>query len=58
MKSLHSQVSKFLSLVMAKSFADRCEKIHLVVLGGDGKFWVALPKVAEQLVKAGYEYAN
>jgi hypothetical protein len=58
MESLESQVTKFSNLANAKSFANRCNKIHLVILGDDGKFWVALPKITEQLVKHGYEYAK
>ena len=58
MTSLESQVTKFSNLAKAKSFANRCTKLHLIVLGDDGKFWVAPPRVAEQLVKSGYEYAK
>jgi hypothetical protein len=58
MTSLESQVTKFSSIINAKSFANRCNKAHLIVLGDDGKFWVATPKITEQLVKSGYEYAK
>jgi hypothetical protein len=58
MNSLEIQVTKFSSITNAKSFANRCNKIHLIVLGDDKKFWVAPPRVTEQLVKSGYEYAK
>jgi hypothetical protein len=58
MQPLEKQLSKFSSLKLAKSFVGRCEKINLIVMGDDGKFWVALPKVTDQLIKLGYEYAN
>lgn len=50
--------SEFNSLANAKSFANRCIKINMIVLGDNGKFWVMLPKFSEQLVKLGYEYAG
>lgn len=50
-------IYKFDSLALAKTFVDRCLKMHLIVLGDDGKFWVAVPRITERLVKQGYEYA-
>lgn len=52
-----TQIYKFNSLGLAQSFADNCKKLHLIVLGDDGKFWVTTPRITEQLVKACYEYA-
>ena len=54
---LMTQVYKFTSLSTAKSFADHCVKRSDIVLGDDGKFWVARWQVALKLVEAGYEYA-
>lgn len=50
-------IYRFASLNRADSFASKCTKLHLVVLGDDGMFWVAVPPVTEALVRAGYEYA-
>ncbi len=44
-------------MALARSFRDRCHKINLIVLGDDGMFWVALPRITEWLVRNGYEYA-
>lgn len=51
------EIYKFNSFALASSFADRCLKLHMIVLGDDGKYWVALPRITEALVKLGYEYA-
>lgn len=48
---------EFNELAVANRFADNCNKIHMVVLGDNGKYWVMLPKFSERLVKSGYEYA-
>lgn len=55
---MNAQIYKFNSLKLAKSFAGNCKKMHLIVLGDDGKFWVATPRITEALVKSGYEYAE
>ncbi len=52
------QVTKFTSLAVANRYADGCIKLHLVILGDDGYFWVGTPRITEQLVKLGYEYAE
>lgn len=56
-KMMKREVVKFNSLSNANSFANRAIKAQMVILGDDGKFWVARPKITEQLFKMGYEYA-
>lgn len=51
-------MTEFKSLQLAENFANRCEKLHLIILGDNNRYWVALPKVTEKLNKQGYEYAN
>jgi len=48
---------KFSTYTLADSFRNRCEKMMMIVLGDDGKFWVVTPAQAEKLVAQGYEYA-
>ncbi|WP_155831794.1 hypothetical protein [Hylemonella gracilis] len=48
---------KFTKLANARSFANRAEKLMMIVMGDDERFWVTTPAHAERLVKAGYEYA-
>jgi len=51
------KIFKFSSLDLARSFANRAEKMQLVILGDDDKYWVASPRVTEKLHKEGYQYA-
>ena len=51
-------IYKFNSRAAAFSFANRAHKLHMVILGDDGKFWVAAPRITEKLHKLGYEYAD
>lgn len=53
-----SQISKFSTLAMAKSFADRAAKSQMIVLGDDGRFWATTPGVATKLNKMGYQFAE
>jgi hypothetical protein len=55
---IKSQITRFNTLASATAFANRCDKLHMVVLGDSGEFWVAVPAITEWLVKNGYEYAN
>ena len=55
---IKSQITRFNTLAIATAFANRCEKLHMVVLGDSDEFWVAVPAITELLVKNGYEYAN
>ena len=57
-ETIKSQITRFNTLASATAFANRCEKLHMVVLGDNGDFWVAVPAATEWLVKNGYEYAN
>lgn len=42
----------------ALRYAERCIKAHCVILGDNGKFWIACFADAQRLVKAGYELAE
>lgn len=53
-----SQVSQFSDIALARSFCDRCDKLHLMILGDNGKVWVATPRITERLHNAGYDYAE
>ena len=54
-KEIAARVSKFNTLKSAKSFADRCVKGQLIIMGDDGLFWVANMGFAAKLEKLGYE---
>lgn len=54
-QAIDSQVSKFNSLANAKSFAANCKKAQMIIMGDDGKFWVAAMGFAAKLEKLGYE---
>jgi hypothetical protein len=49
---------KFNDLFLAQNFAARCKKIHMVIMGDDGMYWVVTMATAQRLVKAGYELAE
>jgi hypothetical protein len=51
------QVSRFQHLSLARSYANRCHKLHLILLGDDDRFWVGTPRITEALRARGYEYA-
>ena len=51
------EIWKFGNLETARMFAFRCYKIHMVVVGDDGKYWVMRPVDSEKLVKKGFKYA-
>lgn len=57
LQRLIKDTAQFNSLELARSYANRCHKLHLIILGDNGKFWVARPKTTERLNKLGYEYA-
>lgn len=54
---LKNEPVRFSDLKNAQSFADRCIKLHMVILGDDDKFWVVLPVDFERLIRAGYQAA-
>jgi hypothetical protein len=51
-------MEKFKSLDLARSYADRCKKIHLIIKGDDGRYWVGLPRITEPLYKQGFRYVK
>ena len=51
------KVYKFSTLSLAQSFRDRLTKTALIILGDDGRFWVACGRDAAELIRAGYEVA-
>lgn len=61
-KSVASQgsygLSRFSSLATAKEYANRANGIYRVVMGDDGKYWVAPARIASQLIAGGYEAAD
>ena len=56
-ESTMGRIYKFYSLALAQSFRDRLTKTALIVLGDDGRFWVACGRDAAELIRAGYEVA-
>ena len=51
------EIAKFIEYQNAVSYANRQNKLHMIVLGDDCRYWVAVPRVTEWLVRNGYEYA-
>jgi hypothetical protein len=56
--NLKHEPTSFKSLASAKSFASKSEKLHLVLLGPNDTFLVAIFADANKMVKAGFEIAN
>jgi hypothetical protein len=46
---------KFNTLRYAESFAARCHKAHMIIMGDDMRFWVVTLAQGEKLIRAGYE---
>lgn len=57
-KRAMNRTSKFNSRENAMSFRDRAIKASDIILGDDGKFWVAPIGICASLFRAGYEYAK
>ena len=55
---LRYNVDQFSSIEAATRWANNCIKLHIVVMGDNGKFWVACFADAQRLVKMGYEVAK
>lgn len=55
---LKNGVDQFSSKELAYSFAERCIKQHIVILGDHDKFWVVCFSDAQKLVNLGYEIAE
>ena len=56
--SLRYNPTQFISREAAFSWANNCIKLHMVVLGDNGKFWVVCFSDAQKLVRLGYELAK
>lgn len=46
---------KFSNMQTAINFASRCEKMMMVIMGDDGKYWVVTMAQGEKLISQGYE---
>jgi len=55
--NLRNEIAVLSTRSAAFSFASKCVKAHLVVLGDNGKFWVVCFSDAQRLTKLGYELA-
>lgn len=55
MKELKYRPDIFTNLAAAKRYAERCTKLHFVVMGDNNKFWVVCFLDAQRLEKDGYE---
>lgn len=49
------KVYRFRSEAAARSFRDRAADTMLIMLGDDGRYWVAMPATAARLERAGHE---
>jgi hypothetical protein len=58
LQQLIKDTAQFKQLDLAKSYANNCHKIQMIILGDNGKYWVARPKTTERLNKLGYQYAD
>lgn len=54
---LRRNIDQFSTLEGANRWANRCKKLHIVMLGDNGKYWVACFVDAQKLSKMGYEIA-
>jgi hypothetical protein len=55
---LRNNIDQFSTLESAKRCANNCIKLHIVMLGDNGNFWVACFADAQKLSKVGYEIAE
>ena len=55
---LRNNIDQFSTLEGAKRWANNCIKLHIVMLGDNGKYWVACFADAQKLHKMGYEIAD
>jgi len=46
---------RFSIYALADSFRNRLTKTAIILLGNDGKFWVAFGRTAHKLMRQGYE---
>lgn len=54
---LRNGIDEFSNRDSAFRWANNCKKLHAVMLGDNGKFWVACFADAQRLFKMGYEIA-
>jgi hypothetical protein len=54
---LRNNISQLSNLESAFRFANNCIKLHIVMLGDNGKYWVVCFADAQKLSKMGYEAA-
>jgi hypothetical protein len=54
---LRRNIDQFTNAESAFSWAEKCIKLHVVMLGCNGKYWVACFADAQKLSKMGYEVA-
>ena len=54
---IRNNIDQFSSLEAANRWANNCVKLHIVMLGDNGKYWVACFADAQKLSKIGYEIA-
>ena len=54
---LKYEPTRFTNLARAHSYADGCIKMHSVVHGCDGYYWIVCGRDFNTLLKAGYEAA-
>ncbi len=54
---LRNNIDQFSTLEGATRWANNCIKLHIVMLGDNGKYWVACFSDAQKLSKMGYEIA-
>lgn len=47
----------FTKMESAFRWAENCHKLHIVMLGDNGQYWVVCMADASRLVKSGYEIA-
>ena len=52
-----SKIDQLSTLDAAQRWANNCKKLHVVMLGDNGKYWVVSFAYAQQLCKIGYEIA-
>jgi hypothetical protein len=58
LEKLLKRVDRYINLENARHAAARRLKIHLIIRGDDGRYWVAVPAVTEKLHRMGYEYVE
>jgi hypothetical protein len=54
---LRNNIDEFSNSAAAFRWANKCVKLHIVLLGDNGKYWVACFADAQKLSKMGYEIA-